>query len=372
MRKRVAIICGGKSGEHEVSLRSAFYVYNNIDKNKYQPLVLAISKKGKWFFSRRFEDLVDTRGLLWRLKPQLEEIVLLKDKNYSQIFSLKKKKKLAKVDIFFPLIHGTFGEDGCLQGFLEILGVPYVGADVLGSAIGMNKEVTKKLLSIEKIPVTKFVVIDKKDSLKEKKEKIKAVVRQFHFPLFIKPVSLGSSVGVFKVFSRKEIKKAIEDAFQYDTKIMIEKFVKGREIECSVLGNDAPQASLPGEIKSLSFYSYKAKYLDPNGNEAKLLVPAPLNKKLVAKIQELSIKVFKTLNLRGMARIDFFLKPNGQLVVNEANTIPGFTQISMYPKLWEISGLKYPQLLDNLIQLAIESHQEKSKLRFSYQDSYNN
>lgn len=365
-KKTVAVICGGKSGEHEVSLRSAFYVFNNIDRRKYQPLVLAISKKGEWFFGRRFEDLVDSQGLLWKLRPHLEKIVVSKDKNYSQIFSLKKKKKLAKVDIFFPLIHGTFGEDGCLQGFLELLSVPYVGADVLGSAIAMNKEVTKKLLSIEKIPVTKFVVIDKKDSLKKKKEKIEAAVRQFHFPLFIKPVSLGSSVGVSKVFSRKEIKKAIEDAFQYDTKIMIEKFVKGREIECSVLGNNNPQASLPGEIKPLSFYSYKAKYLDPNEDEAKLLVPAPLNKKTAAKIKKLSIKVFKTLNLRGMARIDFFLKVNGQLVVNEANTIPGFTQISMYPKLWEVSGLKYPQLLNNLIQLAIESYQEKSKLRFSY------
>lgn len=367
MRKStVAIICGGKSGEHEVSLRSAFSVYNNINRKKYQPVILAIDKKGRWFFGRRFNNVVDSRGLLWKMKPRLEEIVLLKSKNYSQVFSLKKKKILVKVDVFFPLIHGTYGEDGCLQGFLELLDVPYVGADVIGSAIGMNKEVTKKLLKIEKIPVTQFTVIRKSDCLKEKKQKIEMAIKQFHFPLFIKPVSLGSSVGVSKVFKREEIKKAVADAFQYDKEIMIEKFVSGREIECSVLGNYNPKASLPGEIRSTSFYSYQAKYLDPEQKYAKLLAPAPLNKKLVLKIQELSIRVFKALSLRGMARIDFFLKSNGEIVVNEANTIPGFTQISMYPKLWEISGLKYPQLLDKLIELAIESYQEKRQIRFSY------
>lgn len=364
MKKTVAVICGGKSGEHEVSLRSAFYVYNNIDRKKYQPVVLAIDKKGRWFFSCQFEDLVDMRGLLWKLKPRLEEVVLLKSKKCSQILSLKKKKKLAKIDIFFPLIHGTYGEDGCLQGFLELLDVPYVGADVIGSAIGMDKEITKKLLIIAKIPVTKFIIIKKKDSLENKEKKIQIAIEQFHFPLFIKPVSLGSSVGVSKVFTKKEIKKALQEAFRYDFRIMIEKFVKGREIECSVLGNAIPKASLPGEIKPLSFYSYTAKYLD--ADEAKLLVPAPLNKKLIAQIQKLSIQAFKALGLRGMARIDFFLKPNGQFVVNEANTIPGFTQISMYPKLWEVSGLKYSQLLDKLIQLGVESYNEKSRLKFSY------
>lgn len=364
MKKTIAVVCGGKSGEHEVSLRSAFYVYNNLDKKKYQVVILAIDKKGNWFFGRNFNDLVNTKGLLWKLKPHLEEVVLLKSKNGSQVLSLKKKSILTKINIFFPLIHGTYGEDGCLQGFLELLDVPYVGADVIGSAIGMDKEITKKLLIIEKIPITKFVVIKKGYSLKEKKEKIKTAIKQFHFPLFIKPVSLGSSVGVFKVFSEKEIKKATEEAFQYDSKIMIEKFIKGREIECSVLGNNKPKASLPGEIKSVDFYSYKAKYLDEN--EAKLLVPAPLNKKLITQIQKLSIQTFKALGLKGMARVDFFLKPNNQLIVNEVNTIPGFTQISMYPKLWEVSGVKYSKLLDILVQLAIESHNEKNKLKFSY------
>jgi len=346
MKKTIAVVCGGKSGEHEVSLRSAFYVYNNLDKKKYQVVILAIDKKGNWFFGRNFNDLVNTKGLLWKLKPRLEEVVLLKSKNGSQVLSLKKKRILTKINIFFPLIHGTYGEDGCLQGFLELLNVPYVGADVIGSAIGMDKEITKKLLIIEKIPITKFVVIKKVDSLKEKQEKIKIAIKQFHFPLFIKPVSLGSSVGVFKVLSEKEIKKAIEEALQYD-------FVKSiLEYQCEI------------NQKSVDFYSYKAKYLDEN--EAKLLVPAPLNKKLITQIQKLSIQTFKALELKGMARVDFFLKPNNQLIVNEVNTIPGFTQISMYPKLWEVSGIKYSKLLDSLVQLAIESHNEKNKLKFSY------
>jgi D-alanine-D-alanine ligase len=364
MKKTIAVVCGGKSGEHEVSLRSAFYVYNNLDKKKYQIVILAINKKGNWFFGHNFKDLVNTQSLLWKLKTNLEEVVLLKSKNSCQVLSLKKKKILIKIDIFFPLIHGTYGEDGCLQGFFELLDIPYVGANVIGSAIGMDKEITKKLLIIEKIPVTNFVVIKKIDSLKKKEEKIKMAIKQFHLPLFIKPVSLGSSVGISKVLFKKDIKKAIKEAFQYDSKIMIEKFVKGREIECSVLGNDNLKASLPGEIKSVDFYSYKAKYLDEN--EAKLLVPAPLSKKLITQIQKLSIKTFKALELKGMARVDFFLKPGNQLVVNEVNTIPGFTQISMYPKLWEVSGIKYSKLLDSLVQLAIESHNEKSKLNFSY------
>ncbi|MDD3491357.1 MAG: D-alanine--D-alanine ligase [Candidatus Pacebacteria bacterium] len=365
MKKRIVIICGGKSGEHEVSLRSAYYVFNNLDKKKYEVSVLAIDKNGKWFFSYQFEDLVNTQGLLWKLKRNLEEVALLKAKDYGQIFSLKKKKELAQGDVFFPVIHGTFGEDGCLQGFLELLDVPYVGANVAGSAIGMNKEITKKLLKIEKIPVAEYVVIRKSDSEKDKALKIQSAITKFHYPLFIKPVSLGSSVGVSKVFSEKELQKAIKDAFQYDDQVMIEKFIKGREIECSVLGNEKPQASLPGEIQPKTFYSYKAKYLDDN--EAKLLIPAPLNKKQVSQIQELSIRTFKALELQGMARIDFFLKPNGQLVVNEANTIPGFTQISMYPKLWQISGLSYSRLLDKLIQLAIQNHKGKKRLKRSYQ-----
>jgi len=365
MKKTIAVICGGKSGEHEVSLRSAFYVYNNIDKKKYRAVVIAVDKKGRWYFSYNFENIINTKNQLWKLKSNLEEIVLLKSKKCSKVFSLKKKKNLIGIDIFFPLIHGTYGEDGCLQGFLELLDIPYVGAGVMGSAIAMDKEITKRLLILEKIPVTEFIVIKEEDKLIERKKKINQCIKKFHFPLFIKPVSLGSSVGISKVFNKKEINNAIEEAFQYDTEIMIEKFMNGREIECSVLGNLYPKASLPGEIKTRSFYSYEAKYL--NTEDAELLIPAPLSKKLIKKVQKLSIRVFQVLKLQGMARIDFFLKPNGKLVVNEANTIPGFTQISMYPKLWQVSGIKYSKLIDKLIQFAIENYNKKNKLKRDFQ-----
>jgi len=365
MKKTIAIICGGKSGEHEVSLRSAFYVFNNINRKKYCVVIIAIDKKGKWYFNHNFKDIINTSGQLWKLRPKLEEIVLLKSEKCSKVFSLKQKKNLVKIDIFFPLIHGTYGEDGCLQGFFELLDVPYVGAGVLGSAITMDKEISRRLLILEKIPVTKSLVIKQEDKLVDKKNKVKQAIKKFHFPLFIKPVSLGSSVGISKVFNKKEVDKAIKDAFQYDTEIMIEKFIDGREIECSVLGNLCPEASLPGEIKSRSFYSYEAKYL--NSEDAQLLLPAPLSKKLIKEVQRLSIKVFQTLKLHGMARVDLFLKPNGRLMVNEANTIPGFTQISMYPKLWQISGIKYSKLLDILIKLAIENFNKKNKLKRNYQ-----
>ncbi len=365
MKKTISIVCGGKSGEHEVSLHSAFYVYNNIDRKKYDVVVITIDKKGSWYFSRNFEDIVNTKSQLWKLKAKLEEIVLLKSQKCSQVFSLKQKKNLIGIDIFFPLIHGTYGEDGCLQGFFELLDVPYVGAGVIGSAIAMDKEITKRLLMLEKISVAQFTIIKNEDKLADRRKNINQAIKKFHFPLFIKPVSLGSSVGVSKVFNRKGVNKAIKDAFQYNIEIMIEEFVEGREIECSVLGNSYPKASLPGEIKSISFYSYKAKYLD--SQEAELLVPALLSEKIIEKVQKLSIRVFQVLKLQGMARIDFFLKPDGRLIVNEANTIPGFTQISMYPKLWQISGMKYSKLLDKLIKLAIENFNKKNKLKRNYQ-----
>ena len=365
MKKTIAIVYGGRSGEHEVSLRSAFYVYNNIDRKKYDVVLIAIDKNGRWYFSRNFDDMVNTKSQLWKLKTRLKEIVLLKSEKCSQVFSLKEKKNLIGIDIFFPLIHGTYGEDGCLQGFFELLDIPYVGAGVVGSAIAMDKEIAKRLLMLEKIPIAKFTVIKKSDTSEERRKNINQAIKKFHFPLFIKPVSLGSSVGISKVFNKKGIDSAIKYAFKYDTEIIIEEFIEGREIECSVLGNSYLKASLPGEIKSLSFYSYKAKYLDPE--EAKLLIPAPLSKEIIKKVQKLSIKVFKILKLKGMARVDLFLKSNGQLIVNEANTIPGFTQISMYPKLWQISGIKYSKLLDKLIQLAIQNFNEKKKLSRNYQ-----
>jgi len=350
-KKTVAIICGGRSQEHEVSLQSAYYVFKNLDRKRYRVVLLGVDKKGHWHFASRYNDLVIRKEPLGEMRKGLAEVVLIKEREKVGVFDISKRRIAKRIDIFFPLIHGTFGEDGCLQGYLELLGLPYVGAGVLGSALGMDKEYTKRLLQAEGIAVAPFAVLRYKSG--ENQNKVRMMIKKYGFPLFVKPVSLGSSVGVSKVFSEKELKKAITLAFRYDKRIIIEKYIPGREIECSVLGNENPQASLPGEIiPHHSFYSYEAKYLDPQG--ADLLAPAPLSSFLTKKVQRLSKKVFQVLGLRGMARVDYFLQRGGRLVVNEVNTIPGFTKISMYPRLWEVSGLSYPKLLTKLIQLAQE------------------
>ncbi len=361
-KKVVAVICGGRSREHEVSLQSAYYVFNNLDRKKYQRVLLGIDKKGHWHFASSYNDLVIQKEPLGKMKDGLAEVVLVKKGKGVYVLNLGQKKIIGKIDIFFPLIHGPYGEDGCLQGYLELLGLPYVGADVLGSALAMDKEYTKRLLQAESIPVTPFMVLYRGES--KNREKARKMVRKYRFPLFVKPACLGSSIGISKAFNLRELKKAITLAFHYDNKIILEKGIKGREIECSVLGNKNPQASLPGEIKPRhNFYSYAAKYLDSKG--ADLLTPALLSVTLTKKVQQLSQKAFQVLSLKGMARIDFFLSSRGKLIVNEVNTIPGFTQISMYPKLWQVSGLKYSKLLDKLLKLAEESYQEK-KLKFNY------
>ena len=350
-KKTVAIICGGRSQEHEVSLQSAYYVFKNLDRKRYRVVLLGVDKKGHWHFASRYNDLVIRKEPLGEMRKGLAEVVLIKEREKVGVFDISKRRIVKRIDIFFPLIHGTFGEDGCLQGYLELLGLPYVGAGVLGSALGMDKEYTKRLLQAEGIAVAPFAVLRYKSG--ENQNKVRMMIKKYGFPLFVKPVSLGSSVGVSKAFNEKELKKAITLAFRYDKRIIIEKYIPGREIECSVLGNENPQASLPGEIiPHHSFYSYEAKYLDPQG--ADLLAPAPLSSFLTKKVQRLSKKVFQVLGLRGMARVDYFLQRGGRLVVNEVNTIPGFTKISMYPRLWEVSGLSYPKLLTKLIQLAQE------------------
>jgi len=263
--------------------------------------------------------------------------------------------------VVFPVLHGPYGEDGTIQGLLELANIPYVGAGVLGSAISMDKDVMKRLFREAGIPVVKFLVFTH-NSL----EKIDFdwVRDKLGLPFFIKPANLGSSIGMNKVKKKEEFQPALEEAFQYDNKILVEEYIEGREIECSVLGNHNPVASLPGEIISRhEFYSYEAKYLDNKG--AILEIPARLSQKLIRKIQNLSIKVFKVACCKGMARVDFFLKQNKEIIVNELNTIPGFTRVSMYPKLWEASGISYPELIDRLIQLALERFQEKKRLKTS-------
>ncbi|MCX7955964.1 MAG: D-alanine--D-alanine ligase [Patescibacteria group bacterium] len=360
----LALVFGGKSGEHEVSLLSAKSIFLALDKNKYNIFLLGLDKNNNWFLFPQNNFLLNENNpkkISLNIKKG-KRIFIVKNKNKINIINLNNNKVLGEIDVFFPIIHGSYGEDGSLQGFFEMIDSCYVGAGVLGSALGMDKDVQKRLLNYSGIKTAKFFVIKKYEY---KKIDLKKILKKFKFPLFVKPACLGSSVGVSKVHNLEELCKAIEKAFVYDNKIMIEEYIKGREIECSVMGNDFPIASLPGEvIPHHDFYSYEAKYIDEKG--ADLIIPAKLSQKIIKKIQNIAIKVFQTLNCFGFSRIDFFLTENNEIYVNEINTLPGFTKISMFPKLFEISGIKYSQILDNLINLAFEKHKEKQSLKRVY------
>ncbi len=334
---KIAILYGGKSAEHEVSIRSAESIISALDKEKYEIVKIFISPKGKW-----------------QLENSSKNILLAPESNGE--LTINGEISSDKIDVVFPVLHGPFGEDGTVQGLLKLAGIPFVGPSVLGSSIGMDKDVTKRLLREAGIPIPNFITTthSKLPSYAIAKETLGNII-------FIKPANLGSSVGVHKITNEQEYQSATLDAFSYDTKILLEEFIEGREIECSVLGNEDPITSLPGEIiPTHDFYSYESKYTDQNG--AKYEIPANLDELMTKKIQDLSIKTFKTLCCEGMSRVDFFLKANGEIFVNEINTIPGFTSISMYPKMWEASGLPYSKLLDKLIDLAIKRHQVEQKL----------
>jgi D-alanine-D-alanine ligase len=356
---KVGLIFGGKSGEHEVSLTSAFSIYNALDKKKYNIKLIGIDKKGTWHTGSAKELWVNPgKTGQTRLNTKTPEITAVSKKGKIHLINLRSGKNMADIDIFFPITHGTFGEDGCLQGFLELLGAAYVGPGVLGSAVGMDKDVMKKLFRDAGLPIGKFYTLLENEATGKN---ISKIIKDLKFPIFVKPANLGSSVGVSKAKNRKELAKAIQVAFQYDTKIVLEENLKGREIECSVLGNDKPIASVPGEIKLKSdFYSYNAKYISA---DAALPVPrANLSPKGAKKVQETAVKVFKVLNCEGMGRVDFFLTKKG-LYVNEINTLPGFTSISMYPKMFAESGIPYPKLLDKLIQFGLERKRRNDKLK---------
>lgn len=358
---KIGILFGGKSVEHEVSIHSAKNVFLALDKKKYQPVLIYLDKTGRWF-------LADPQSLInftyhSKFKGAKDEVVLIPGGN-GKILNLTKPRQIIKVNVIFPVLHGTFGEDGTVQGFLKLAGVPFVGADVLGSAIGMDKEVAKRLLREAKIPVSGFLSFN---NIKE--INFNNVIKKLGLPLFIKPATLGSSVGISKVKNKKEFFPAVKKAFCYDDKILIEEFIRGREIECAVLGDEKPQASAIGEIiPKHEFYSYEAKYLDENG--ARLIAPAKLSKNISAKIKKMAVEACKILSCEGMARVDFFLKKNGEVVVNEINTIPGFTKISMYPKLWQLEGLEYPNLIEKLIKLATERFNKEKKLKTNIKYKY--
>jgi D-alanine-D-alanine ligase len=359
---RVAILFGGRSAEHEVSLQSARNVFDAIDKNKYEIILIGIDHEGKWHLNDAGQFLLNAEFPdRIKLKGGSGNLALIPGETTHTIVNVKDRNEIGSVDVAFPILHGPFGEDGTVQGLLKLADIPFVGSDVLGSAVGMDKDVMKRLLEQANIPQAKFITLSNNE-----RESIsyQNISRQLGVPFFVKPANSGSSIGIGKVHSKGEFSGAIAHAFEFDNKIIVEEFIRGREIECSVLGNENPITSLPGEVIARhEFYDYDAKYLDQDG--ARLEIPAKISAKTISVIQNLAIKVFKTLCCSGMARVDFFLKENGDILVNELNTIPGFTKISMYPKMWEASGISYSQLIDQLIQLALEKYQVQKRLKFS-------
>ncbi|MDR2342958.1 MAG: D-alanine--D-alanine ligase [Spirochaetaceae bacterium] len=364
MAKRcVGILFGGCSAEHEVSLQSAKSIFNAVNRDKYNVAPIGIDKGGKWM-------LYGTDGgtgfLLNEddpkkisLKPNGTPVALLPGSGGSLVHIDGGGK--TRVDVIFPVLHGPLGEDGSIQGLLKTAGVPFVGTAALGSAIGMDKDVMKRLLREAGIPIAKHTTLHSMAEAPGYDD----IVSLLGIPHFVKPANMGSSIGVNKVHNESEYLQFVREAFRYDTKIIIEEFIKGRELECAVLGNDDPAASLPGEIRPAhEFYSYDAKYIDEDG--AELVIPAGLSDEKIKEIQELAVKAHKTLCAEGLSRIDFFMRDDGMVIVNEINTMPGFTKISMYPKLWEERGLGYKALIDRLIELAFERNEKERGLKTCY------
>jgi D-alanine-D-alanine ligase len=359
-RLRVGVLFGGRSGEHEVSLASAASVIRALDPEKYDAVPIGISKDGRWLVGRGAQEL------LADVLKSGDRVILPSDPTAATLVPLVPVagRPSIMVDVIFPVLHGTFGEDGTVQGLMELAGLPYVGAGVLASAVGMDKDVQKRLFEQAGLPIVPFMTVRRSEWEHKRAAILKAIKKKFRFPFFVKPATLGSSVGMTRVKTAGEISGAMDLAAEFALKIVIERGIAGREIEVAVLGNDELRASIPGEIvPHREYYDYTAKYLE-GGTD--LLIPAPLTKTQVKTFQEYAIRAFQAIDGCGMARCDFFLeRRSGKIFVNELNTIPGFTSISMYPKLWEASGLPYTKLIDKLIELALELHQEKSRTKYS-------
>ncbi len=358
----VALLFGGKSGEHEVSLNSAASVLAAMDRNKYNVILIGITKEGQWRSDPGFLE-----GKFPKILQEGPSVLLPTESAASgQLIQFDaathRVGRQTRIDVVFPVLHGPFGEDGAIQGLLEMANVPYVGAGVLGSAVAMDKDVMKRLFQQGGLPTAPFLAYKRNHWIEQQQKVEQEVARRLGYPCFVKPANLGSSIGISKVERVEQLSDALALAGEFDDKVIVEKALDAREIECSVLGNANPQASLPGEIIPRSgFYDYQAKYLD---DSAQLIVPAPLRPEQVEKIQELALRSFQVLECQGMARVDFFLeKETEDLYVNEINTIPGFTPISMYPKLWEASGMAYSELIDRLIELAMERHRQRQARR---------
>ena len=372
-RLKVGILFGGRSAEHEISIRSARTVVAALNPLLYEPVPIAISRDGRWLLhsAQRLLQSKDDARLLDHAEG--EELSALSSvdhaatpnspASWNAVFSRQRKGTAQAVDVVFPVLHGPMGEDGTVQGMLELAGVPYVGAGVLGSAVGMDKDVMKRLLREAGIQVAPFQTIREHEYQRDAIAVMRSI-DELGYPLFIKPANLGSSVGITKVLCRAQLGAALDTAFAYDTKVLAEAMIAGREIECAVLGADQPVASVPGEIIVThpdGFYSYDAKYLDASG--AAMQVPAQLDAATTRQVQRLAIATFRTLECHGLARVDFFLRPDGELFVNEINTLPGFTDASMFPLMWVASGVPLPELLTRLIEGAFDRHVRRRALR---------
>ncbi|MCS6805157.1 MAG: D-alanine--D-alanine ligase family protein [Acidobacteriota bacterium] len=360
---RVAVVFGGRSGEHEVSLISAASIIQALDPEKYHVIPVAITKEGRWLTAKNAA----------RLSPQQilqqadQTIALLADPTHRALLRLDDKMQVIgqqKIDVVFPVLHGTYGEDGTIQGLLEMADIPYVGCGVLASAAGMDKDVMKRLFRAAGLPIVRYLMFTRIAWEQAQNKLCRQVFKDFKLPVFVKPANLGSSVGVTKVKTRSGLIEAVNRAAQYDRKILVEEAIEAREVEVSVLGNEQPMASVPGEIiPGAEFYDYDDKY---KSDAAQLIIPAKLSRLQTKTLQQYAIRAFQAIDGSGMARVDFFIeKTTGRILVNEINTIPGFTSISMYPKLWAASGIPYCDLVDRLIQLALERHREKSRSRTS-------
>lgn len=361
-RIRIAVLFGGKSAEHEVSLQSARNVLAALDPARYDVVPIGIDREGRWYLNQASASLLEaTAPGLARLNDTARVPVQLSSST-GDLIAQESGARLGPIDVVFPLLHGPMGEDGTVQGLLKLAGVPFVGADVLGSAVGMDKDVQKRLLRDANLPVARFQTISRRQLATLDPE---AVTQALGLPVFVKPANMGSSVGVEKVETAEGLRPALERALTFDTKALIEEAIVGREIEVAVLGNEDPEASIPGEIAtstSHNFYSYQAKYVDEQG--ASLIIPADLSPEKAAEARALALATFQTLCLEGMARVDMFLRTSDNaFLVNEVNTIPGFTSVSMYPKLWEASGVPYPKLIARLIELAQKRHTRDTQLQ---------
>ena len=359
---RVGVLFGGRSGEHEVSMMSARSVLSVLDPRKYEIIPIGITRTGQWVAGEDVWEALDAVRT-----DHLTRVTLLPDAGESTLFALRAAtngtvlEPLATLDVIFPVLHGTFGEDGTVQGFLELPGLAYVGAGVLASAVGMDKALFKEVMRARGLPVVESITITRKQIEKEPESVISQAEGLAPYPLFTKPANLGSSVGITKCRNRSDLYEGLMEAAAYDPRVLIERAVpQAREIEVSVLGNEQPQASLPGEVKpSGDFYTYEAKYLD---ERSELIIPAPLPAELSDRIRTLAVEAFRAIDCAGMARIDFLLDGRtNEVFIGEINTIPGFTKISMYPKLWEATGLPYASLVDRLIELALERKTERDR-----------